>query len=519
MRSIIGRGFHVASASSSSPSTLCRERIAKIERRTGRIECIFANGSTILISPVLAAHVSVGDEISFPLATAAPHPGTEIYVEKSSSASRPRDVYQVSIGYVSQPRHDKRGEYFVTAEVLNGRLGISSIQIGSETLRDYFYVADRHGNWERQRTLYQVLQASPSASPAELRLAFKLRDLEVRASRASKNECRALERAFNILAREELRACYDALLKDPLAPAVFPYGGFGSILVAGERSRKGDAFFTKDIITFLPEQRYRHFRAPLRRCDFYNDHAIYRDLSRKLEVCLDPCVLPFVWDATWNQWKHLLGTKAELKATFVLSGKYRRHRGQWELVNWETALPSRVEVKLPVDIHSKIEKARRAFHRFGQYSDALVGIRADIAKAPIEKKELQRICDTLGIPSDFDVAQITWRPDYDPFFYQQLSRRARTFYLFRDEYIFDLERGVVTETPELGHATYVFAKPKSMAAFLADYARSTKEDILDNRNNVAERLGYLGRVVHGANPRGWLKKVKAYVGDTDFAQL
>ncbi len=478
----------MASASSSSPSTLCRERIAKIERKTERIECVFANGSTILISPFLATQVSVGDEISFPLATPAAHTGTEIYVGKSSSASRPRDVYQVSIGYVSQPRQDKREEYFVIAEVADGQLGISSIRIGAETLRDYFYVADRQGKWERQRTLYQVLQASPSASPAELRLAFKLRDLELRASRALKSECRALERAFNILAQEELRACYDALLKDSLAPAVFPYGGFGSILVVGERSGKGDVFFTKRILAFLPEQRHRHFRA--------------------------------VWDATWNQWKHLLGTKAELKATFVLSGKYRRRRGQWELVNWQTALPSRVEVKLPADIHSQIEKARRAFHRFGQYSNALEQIRADIAKAPVEKKELQRICDTLGIPADFDVAQITWRPDYDPFFYQQLSRRARTFYLFREEYIFDLERGVIIETPELGHATYVFAKPKSMAAFLADYARTTKEDILDNRSNVAERLGYLGRVVHGANPRGWLKKIKAHVGESpDFAQL
>jgi len=28
-------------------------------------------------------------------------------------------------------------------------------------------------------------------------------------------------------------------------------------------------------------------------------------------------------------------------------------------------------------------------------------------------------------------------------------------------------RGVIIETPELGHATYVFAKPKSMAVFLA----------------------------------------------------
>jgi len=37
---------------------------------------------------------------------------------------------------------------------------------------------------------------------------------------------------------------------------------------------------------------------------------------------------------------------------------------------------------------------------------------------------------------------------------------------------------------------------------------------------VAERLGYLGRVVHGANPRGWLKKIMAHVGEMpDFAQL
>jgi hypothetical protein len=507
------------SASSSSSSTLCRQRVAKIERKTERIECVFANGSAIVVSPSLATHVSVGDEISFPLATQAVDAGTEIYVGKSSPATGHRDVYQASIGCVSQPRQDKRGEYFVSAEIPNGQLGISSIRIGSETLRDYFYVADRQSKWERQRTLYQVLQASPSASPAELRLAFKLRDLELRASRAPKSECQAIERAFNILAQEESRACYDALLKDPLAPAVFPYGGFASIRVVGELSRNGDAFFTKRILAFLPEQRHRHFRAPLRRCDFYEGRAFYRDLGRKLEVSLDPGVLPLVWDATWNQWKHLLGAKVELKAVFVRSGKYRRRRGQWELVHWETALPSRVEVRLPADIHSEIGKAKRMFHRFGQYSDALEQIRADIAKAPIEKNDLQRICGTLGIPGDFDVAQISWQPDYDPFFYQQLSHRARTFYLFRSEYIFDLKRGVVVETPELGHATYVFAKPKSMPAFLADYARTTKEDILDNRSNVAEHLGYLGRVMHGANPRGWLKKIKAHVGEPpDFAQ-
>jgi hypothetical protein len=49
--------------------------------------------------------------------------------------------------------------------------------------------------------------------------------------------------------------------------------------------------------------------------------------------------------------------------------------------------------------------------------------------------------------------QISWRPDYDSFFNRQLSGRARRLYLFRGEYIFDMEMEVVVETPQLGHAT------------------------------------------------------------------
>ena len=128
------------------------------------------------------------------------------------------------------------------------------------------------------------------------------------------------------------------------------------------------------------------------------------------------------------------------------------------------------------------------------------------------------MCSELRVPGDFDVAQISWRPDYDPFFYRQLSRRARRIYLFRDEYIFDVEKAVVVETPQLGHATYVFAKPRSMDTFLALYTKITKDDIRRNRNNAAERLGFLGRVIHGTNPRAWLKEVRQRIGERiDFA--
>jgi len=228
---------------------------------------------------------------------------------------------------------------------------------------------------------------------------------------------------------------------------------------------------------------------------------------------MDPAVLHMTWDATWNQWKHLLPTKMEVRATFVQNGKYRRRRGEWELVQWETALPSRVEVKLPDEIQEQLDTARTAYRRFGQYSAALDRVRARIECQAVEKTELERICSELRIPGDFDVAQINWRPDYDPFFYRQLSRRARRIYLFRDEYIFDLERAVVTETPQLGHATYIFAKPKTMEAFLATYTRITKDDIRHNRENVAARLGFQARVIHGVDPRAWFADLKRRVGE------
>ena len=122
------------------------------------------------------------------------------------------------------------------------------------------------------------------------------------------------------------------------------------------------------------------------------------------------------------------------------------------------------------------------------------------------------MCSELGIPREFDVAQTSWRPDYDPFFYRELSRCARRVYLFRGEYIFEVEKALVVETPQLGHPSYIFAKPRSMESFLALYTKISKEHIRRNRDNVGERLGFLGRVIHGTNPRAWVKEVLQRVG-------
>jgi hypothetical protein len=91
--------------------------------------------------------------------------------------------------------------------------------------------------------------------------------------------------------------------------------------------------------------------------------------------------------------------------------------------------------------------------------------------------------------------------------------------LFRSEYIFDLENAVIVETPQLGHATYLFSKPASMPEFLGIYTRVSREEILQNRGNVAEKLGFLGRLVHGLGPHAWLKELKARLGESiDYAE-
>ena len=507
----------MALASFNPSIPVCRERVVSVQRQDDPAACVFANQTKLLLSRLVAKSVAVGDEITFPI----PAPdvvGSEILVTKNATPGPGRYIYQAPIGYVSHPKQDKRNQYFVSAAVRGGSLRISTVFLSCEVLREYFYRVTPTANGVDRPTLYESLRIPDSASPAELRVAFKLRDLELKAAWVPHNQRAALERAFNIVGHPELRACYDALLADPETPAIFPYGGFGSLLVAGEPSRDGETFFARRILAFSPDLRRRRFHVTLRKCDFYDDRALCRDMRRKLELWLDPALLHTVWDRTWNQWKHLLGTKIEVEGTFVQSGKYRKRREEWELVTWETALPSRLEVKLPSDFHLQMESAKTTYHRFGQYSRALDQIRLCLEHRAVERAELQRICSEMRIPGDFDIAQISWRADYDSFFYRQLARRARRIYLFREEYIFDVEKAVVVETPQLGHATYVFAKPRNMDTFLDLYTKITRDDIRRNRNNAAEQSGFLGRVIHGTNPRVWLKEVRQSIGEgIDFA--
>lgn len=500
----------VTTRQASAPAPVVSQRVAQLRPDGPAVRCVVSDQSSLTISRFLASFVRPSDQIEFD--PTAADPIRELRVVQSTPR-RPRELYFVPIGYVTQPKPDKRDEYFVRAEVTGGRLGIRHLYLPNQAIRDYFYFGNRRRTGCEEQTLYDLLRTAPTAGPGDLRLALKVRLLELQTDAAPKHQVQAVERAFNLLAHPDLRSCYQALLLDPEAPALFPYGGFGTLLVAGELSPDRETFFGRKILSFLPDRRERRFRAPLRKVEFYDGYAVYRDSRRKVELILDPISLPLAFDATWNQWRHLVGTKFGAEATFVKSGKYRLSGGEWHLVDWETALPSRVKITLPRDTQEALANARKLHHRFGQFFDAIQRIRLRLEREPLERQELQRLCDELHIPADFDIAQISWKPDYDWFYFAQLRKRTRKMFLFRTEFIFELERAIVVEIPQQGHATYVFSRPRNLDLWVRDYSRTLKDDLRKNRANEAERLGFLGRVMHGRNPKTWLRDLRAKIGE------
>jgi hypothetical protein len=146
--------------------------VLKTNPKGSKTECVFADGTAILVSNFLASFIRASDELLFPVEFEAADAGTQIYIRNTNPEERGRGVFQTEIGCATQPRKDKRDNLFVAAEVRGSRLGISAINLRCEALRDYFYVGNRRRVWDRQPSFYELLRVNPSVSPAELTLAF-----------------------------------------------------------------------------------------------------------------------------------------------------------------------------------------------------------------------------------------------------------------------------------------------------------------------------------------------------------
>ena len=72
---------------------------------------------------------------------------------------------------------------------------------------------------------------------------------------------------------------------------------------------------------------------------------------------------------------------------------------------------------------------------------------------------------------------------------------------------------MAVEVPKAGHATYVFAKPPAITEWVWQYAKTSRQDIRLNRDNIAQTLGFIGRVVHGNNRAQWTKDLRQKTGE------
>jgi hypothetical protein len=84
--------------------------IRRMHRETEGVRCEMSR-EPILIPPFLPGHLRAGDEICAEPGTSSPV--CEVLARRSLNGRRLRQLYLSRIGYVTQPKSDKRDEYFV----------------------------------------------------------------------------------------------------------------------------------------------------------------------------------------------------------------------------------------------------------------------------------------------------------------------------------------------------------------------------------------------------------------------
>lgn len=382
---------------------------------------------------------------------------------------------------VGEPVESKPGdEWTLPAKVVGASLRVC---LTGDAVRSYFYSG---------ANLYRILGVSNRATLADLRIAWRLRKLEFSGDARGYS---LAERAFNILADTKLRACYERMLADECAAPPFPYGGCGLIALDGAIDG-GGAFVGTRILGFRPEISTKKVQFFLRSAEFRADRILCVDSKRKLEASIDRNLIPGIdWDRSWNVWKQWLDSRLEVEASFAVGGLRA------------VALPSRLSVTAPDSLLADVVQAQ-AFHALlGENAPLIERIRSVARKRLVEHGEVESWLREFSRSEALLPQHVTWRPGYESAFFEALRQRARTCYLFRGEYLFLVGQAIVSEIPAAGHASYVFRKPDCLDAFSEIYCACERQDIRLNRNNLASRLGIIGRVAHGRNLKRWLAEV------------
>jgi len=137
--------------------------------------------------------------------------------------------------------------------------------------------------------------------------------------------------------------------------------------------------------------------------------AQFTRFSPKTGITFDQTSLPLLWIQVGISGS-IFGTKIGLKATFIQSGKYSTARRGMESGAVGDRTPSRIEVRNAQTLLNR-SPTRQTHHRFVNFAEALGLIRTRIdPRLSREKPIYKKLCAELGIPADFDISLITWKP-------------------------------------------------------------------------------------------------------------
>lgn len=484
-------------------------RVKALAAESGAIRCHLSNDESILVPAMIGRRLQPNDMVSF-VFSGPEENTTPTIVVKRSGVARSAEVLFTTFGLSATFPEGRSGQYLEVD--LSHPNVIERLYLSALAIREHFFALN--GEDAAREELYDALSAHSDATLTELRLAWRLKSIENSLSADQRIKKSHIERAFNILANPELKECYDRIRRDEDALPVFPYGGCGSILVEGRLIEDGKTFIGNRILAFKPETDERKASILLRSCEFLPDRIVYRDSRRKLEVWLDGGLLPGLkWDPAWNVWKHWIRSRLEVEATFVASAKERIDQGERILGKWSVALPSRLRVTVPEGLMADIECARAFHDLLGRHSDLIRQIAAQIDSCPAEHCLVENWFRDFNADPELRPQHVNWQPDYDEFYFEELRKRSKTWFLFREEYLFVWHKILIAEIPSLGHATYLFMRPQNLEEFLATYAETARDEVRRNRDEVASRLGFIGRVVRGRRKLRWLNEVLARAGE------
>ncbi|MGH9435332.1 MAG: hypothetical protein ACRD06_04970, partial [Terriglobia bacterium] len=175
-------------------------------------------------------------------------------------------------------------------------------------------------------------------------------------------------------------------------------------------------------------------------------------------------------------------------------------------------LASTLTVQNTQDLAGRFEQTRVFWQRFYPHADAVALLRARIEREPVNTEDAARWCVARGVPGPVDSRLINWEPDYEERYYRELASRAQPIYLFRNEYLFVLDDAVVAEIPLVGHASYIFRPPGTLAQFLHSYAQTNRREIRRDLGTSRKALGYRGRIPHVRDFEAWLRALQQRCG-------